>query len=216
MQRSPASPCKWPIYPLTDRRKINYALSRVLQLGLSVWDTPRSEAAHMTTRLQLWTVPLVGFLLAGPVGAGTFEVLRYDEPTISDIHAGFKAKTLTCRALVQMYLDRIEAYDKKGPALNAIVVVNPNALMLADALDAKFEQSGPVGSLHCVPVIVKDNYETTDMPTSAGSLSLKGVMSKTEAAGTRRFIGSHVTPGAKRPPAPSVLRQPDQSARKKA
>jgi amidase len=121
------------------------------------------------------------FLLAGPVGAGTFEVLRYDEPTIADIHAGFKAKTLTCRALVQMYLDRIEAYDKKGPALNAIVVVNPDALMLADALDAKFEQSGPVGSLHGVPVIVKDNYETTDMPTSAGSLSLKGVMSKTDA-----------------------------------
>ena len=110
-----------------------------------------------------------------------FDLLRYEEATIGDIHAAFKAKTLTCRALVQMYLDRIEAYDKKGPALNAIVVTNPDALKVADALDAKFAQSGPAGPLHCVPLIVKDNYETTDMPTSAGSLSLKGVMSKTDA-----------------------------------
>src|SRR5437868_2288271 len=56
----------------------------------------------------------------------------------------------------------------------------PDALKLADTLDARFAQSGPVGPLHCVPLIVKDNYETTDMSTSAGSLSLKGVMSKTD------------------------------------
>jgi amidase len=54
--------------------------------------------------------------------------------------------TLTCRALVQMYLERIAAYDKKGPALNAIVT-NPDALKLADALDARFVQSGPIGPL---------------------------------------------------------------------
>jgi amidase len=135
----------------------------------------------MTKRLWLWTVPLVGFLLAGPVDADTFDVLRYDETTIADIQAAFKAKTLTCRMLVQMYLDRIDAYDKKGPALNAIVVINPDALKVADTLDTKLAQSGPVGPLHCVPLIVKDNYETTDMSTSAGSLSLKGVMSKTDA-----------------------------------
>src|SRR5215475_588775 len=109
----------------------------------------------MTMRLWLWTIPPIGFLLASPADA--FDVLRYDEPTIADIQAALKAKTLTCRMLVQMYLDRIEAYDKK------------------------LAQSGPVGPLHCVPLIVKDNYETTDMPTSAGSLSLKGVMSKTDA-----------------------------------
>src|ERR1700741_3606332 len=136
---------------------------------------------RMTTRLRLWTIPLIGFLLAGAGDASAFDVLRYDEATIADIQTAFKAKTLTCRMLVQMYLDRIEAYDKKGPALNAIVVVNADALKLADALDAKFAQSGPIGPLHCVPLIVKDNYETTDMPTSAGSLSLKGVMSKTDA-----------------------------------
>ena len=80
-----------------------------------------------------------------------------------------------------MYLERIAAYDKKGPALNAIVVTNPDALKLADTLDTRFAQSGPVGPLHCVPLIVKDNYETTDMSTSAGSLSLKDVMSETDA-----------------------------------
>jgi amidase len=113
--------------------------------------------------------------------ARSFQVVRYEEATIADIQAALSAKTLTCRALVQMYLDRIAAYDKKGPTLNAIVVTNPDALKLADALDARFVQSGPAGPLHCAPLIVKDNYETTDMPTSAGSLSLKGVMSKTDA-----------------------------------
>src|SRR5437764_1192098 len=102
----------------------------------------------MRTRLRLWTVSLVGLLLAAPVDADTFDVLRYEEATIADIQAAFKAKTLTCRMLVQMYLDRIDAYDKKGPALNAIVVVNADALKLAEALDAKFAQSGPVGPLH--------------------------------------------------------------------
>ena len=135
----------------------------------------------MTTRLRLWMVPLVGLLLATPAGSEAFDVFRNQEATIADIHAAFSAKTLTCRALVQMYIERIEAYDKKGPALNAIVVINPDALKLADTLDARFAQSGPAGPLHCVPLIVKDNYETTDMPTSAGSLSLKGVMSKTDA-----------------------------------
>ncbi len=135
----------------------------------------------MTARLRPWLAPLAGLLLAAQAHAGNFDVFRYEEVTIADIHAAFRAKTLTCRALVQMYLDRIEAYDKRGPALNAIVVTNPDALKVADALDARFAQSGPVGPLHCVPVIVKDNYETTDMPTSAGSLSLKGVMSRTDA-----------------------------------
>jgi amidase len=134
----------------------------------------------MMTHRRLWAVLVIGLVLAAASPARSFELLHYDEATIADIQAAFKAKTLTCRMLVQMYLDRIDAYDKKGPALNAIVVINPDALKVADALDAKFAQSGAVGPLHCIPLIVKDNYETTDMPTSAGSLSLKGVMSKTE------------------------------------
>src|SRR5437763_16064253 len=92
-------------------------------------------------------------LLVAPDAARSFDVLRYEEATIADIQAAFSAKELTCRALVQMYLERIAAYDKKGPALNAIVITNPDALKLADTLDARFAQSGPVGPLHCVPLI---------------------------------------------------------------
>src|SRR5262249_47962940 len=83
--------------------------------------------------------------------------------------------------------DRIEAYDKKGPALNAIIMVNPNALAVADALDAKYAQSSFAGPLHCVPVIVKDNFNTVDMPTSAGSLSLKGSMPPSDAFQVRKL-----------------------------
>ena len=86
-----------------------------------------------------------------------------------------------------MYLDRIEAYDKKGPALNAIVAMNADALKTAAALDATLAQSGPVGPLHCVPIIVKDNYDTVDMPTSAGSLSLKGSMPPRDAFQVRKL-----------------------------
>jgi len=135
----------------------------------------------MRTRWLALAGVAVAALLVAPDTARSFDVVRYEEATIADIHAALSAKTLTCRALVQMYLERIAAYDKKGPALNAIVVTNPDALKLADTLDTRFAQSGPVGPLHCVPLIVKDNYETTDMSTSAGSLSLKGVMSKTDA-----------------------------------
>src|SRR5712692_4141584 len=112
----------------------------------------------MRTRRISWMG--LALLLAAAPGARAFDLYRSDEATIADIHAAFKTKTLTCRTLVQMYLDRIEAYDKKGPALNAIVVTNPDALKVADALDARFAQSAPVGPLHCVPLIVKDNYET--------------------------------------------------------
>src|SRR6267142_3086746 len=142
----------------------------------------------MTTRSRRWILPLVGLLLAAaPVDVGAFALLRSEEATIADIHGAFKAKTLTCRALVQMYLDRIEAYDRKGPALNAIVVTNPDALKVAGALDVKYAQTGPTGPLHCVPIIVKDNYDTVDMPTSAGSLSLKGSIPPRDAFQVRKL-----------------------------
>src|SRR6266478_10120257 len=122
-----------------------------------------------------------------PAEAGAFRLIWTQEATIADILAAFKARELTCRQLVQMYLDRIAAYDRKGPVLNAIVMVNPNALATADALDAKFAQSGLGGPLHCVPVIVKDNYDTVDMPTSAGSLSLKGSIPLRDAFQVRKL-----------------------------
>jgi amidase len=112
---------------------------------------------------------------------------RLEETTIAQIETALRSGSLTCRALVQQYLDRIEALDKKGPGLNAIVLVNPDALKAADDLDRRLRQSGPVGPLHCVPTIVKDNYETADMPTTAGSLSLRGMMTGKDAFLIRRL-----------------------------
>ena len=116
---------------------------------------------------------------APPAPAATPFVL--EEATIATVHAAMKAGTLTCRALVASYIQRIDAYDKTGPALTAIVVVNPNALTEADALDARFRRSGPTGALHCVPAIVKDNYETIGLQSADGTLALKGFVSDKDA-----------------------------------
>src|SRR3982751_468466 len=112
---------------------------------------------------------------------------RVEETTIADVHAAMRAGALSCHALVEQYLRRIEAYDKNGPALNALVVVNPAALRVADSLDQRFRRGGLIGPLHCIPVIVKDNFETVDRPTTAGSLSLQGFVSNKDAFQVRRI-----------------------------
>ena len=95
------------------------------------------------------------------------------ETTIDEIHAAYKSGQLTCRQLVQMYLDRIDAYDKKGPAINAIITLNSEALKEADRLDAAFKTSGFVGPLHGIPVVVKDQADAAGMPTTLGSVLFK-------------------------------------------
>lgn len=102
----------------------------------------------------------------------TFRLIRTSEVTIADIHGALEAGEITCRDLVQMYLDRIEAYDKKGPAINAIVTINPKALEKAAEMDVQISHEGITKPLQCIPFIVKDNYDTHDLPTTAGSLSL--------------------------------------------
>jgi amidase len=130
---------------------------------------------------------LLPMLLMFSTEARSFRLLWAQEVTIADIQTAIRSKEVSCRQLVQMYLDRIEAYDKQGPALNAIILVNPKALATADTLDARFAQSGVVGPLHCVPMIVKDNYDTVDMPTTAGSLSLKGSIPPSDAFMVRQL-----------------------------
>jgi hypothetical protein len=96
-----------------------------------------------------------------------------EEATISSVHAAFGAGQLTCVQLVQAYLDRIEAYDKRGPALNSIITINPRARTVAQEMDGLSAADRSVlRSLHCVPVILKDNYDTADMPTTGGSVTL--------------------------------------------
>src|SRR5688500_2388983 len=111
---------------------------------------------------------------AAAVPAQQLAPFRIEEATITEIHGAMRARSLTCRDLVQRYLRRFEAFDKNGPAINALVVVNPDALRVADSLDARFARSGLTGPLHCIPTIVKDNFETMEMTTTAGSLSLAG------------------------------------------
>ena len=95
------------------------------------------------------------------------------ETTIDQVHAAYQSGELTCRQLVQMYLDRIERYDKNGPAINAIISLNPEALKEADRLDAALKASGFVGPLHGIPIIMKDQGDATPMPTTLGSLLFK-------------------------------------------
>jgi Asp-tRNA(Asn)/Glu-tRNA(Gln) amidotransferase A subunit family amidase len=105
-----------------------------------------------------------------PRGAVLFDL---QTATIEDINKAFDAGALTSEKLVQLYLNRIAAYDKQGPNINAVITLNAEALSLARALDAERKDKGPRSPLHGVPVVLKDLYDTKDMPTSAGFLPLK-------------------------------------------
>ncbi|MEO0757889.1 MAG: amidase family protein [Cyanobacteria bacterium J06648_16] len=107
--------------------------------------------------------------------------LRLETATIPELQAAMAAGDLTSEQLVQRYLDRIEAYDDQGPAISALISVNPNALAEAAALDAEREASNLRGPLHGIPIILKDNYDTADMPTTAGSVVLEGSLPPDDA-----------------------------------
>jgi amidase len=118
--------------------------------------------------------------------ARTAPSFRIDEATIAQIHDALKTGRLTCRGLVEQYLRRIDAFDKNGPAINAIVMTNPQALAEADALDRRAAQAGFAGPLHCVPTIVKDNFETIGLQSANGSLALAGFVSTRDAFQVKR------------------------------
>jgi Asp-tRNA(Asn)/Glu-tRNA(Gln) amidotransferase A subunit family amidase len=110
------------------------------------------------------------------------------EATIAELQRAMLEKRLSATQLVQAYLARIEAYDKRGPAFNAITIVNPQALQRAAELDAELGRTGRLsGALHGIPVIVKDNYDTADLPTAAGSRSLADVLPPDDAHMVRRL-----------------------------
>ncbi|MEM7116712.1 MAG: amidase family protein [Chloroflexota bacterium] len=116
-----------------------------------------------------------------------YSIQQLEELTIADIHAAMQAGKLTCEQLVRAYLARIAAYDKQGPSLNAIIMVNPKAVETAVSLDTHFASSSFIGPLHGIPIIIKDNYDTHDMPTTAGSLSLKGSIPPDDAYQVRKL-----------------------------
>src|SRR5947199_393910 len=108
------------------------------------------------------------------------------ETTIDDIQTAFQSKRITCRELVNLYIKRIEAYDKEGPRLNAVQTINSRALQEAERLDAAYASSGRVGSLHCIPVLLKDQVETSDMPTTYGSVIFKAFVPRRDATITTK------------------------------
>lgn len=121
---------------------------------------------------------LKGIGATGLLGAGVSPTLA-DQPgdefepveaTVSDVQEALKNGDTTAVSIVEQYLERIEVYDE---ALNSIIALNDNALDRAAELDATYDESGPIGPLHGVPIILKDNYDTEDMPTTNGSLSME-------------------------------------------
>ncbi len=107
------------------------------------------------------------------VSRATPRPFELEEFTINNLREGLKAGRFTARSIAEMYLARIDEVDKRGPAVNSIIEINPDALAIADALDKERRDKGPRGPLHGVPILIKDNIDTADkMKTSAGSLAL--------------------------------------------
>ena len=110
---------------------------------------------------------LLAVLPATAMGQSSFDVV---ETTVAQIHSAYASGSLTARQLVQLYLDRIEAYDQKGPRINSVITINADALEEADRLDAAYRTSGFVGPLHGIPVMLKDQIDVAGMPTTLGSV----------------------------------------------
>jgi amidase len=113
-------------------------------------------------------------LLCAPPFAARAAALPLDSATVADLNAAFASGALTSEKLVSLCLARIDAYDHAGPKLNAIITLNPKALETARARDAERKAGKVRGPLHGIPVVLKDNFDTFDLPTTGGSFMLKG------------------------------------------
>ena len=113
---------------------------------------------------------------------------EFDEITIAELQEGMKSGKHSARAIVEKYLERIEAIDKHGPAINSVMETNPDALEIAEALDKERKEKGPRGPLHGIPIFIKDNIDTGDrMMTTAGSLALLGSRASKDSFVARRL-----------------------------
>ena len=153
----------------TRRRSLGIAVTVVLLAGQ--W-TLVADQRKPAARPQ--PAPLTGF----------FEV---HEQSIADLQAAMTAGKVTSRGLVDSYLARIQAYDQAGPRLNALVTINPKAREDAEALDRERVEKGVRGPLHGIPVLIKDNYDTADMPTSGGNLGLATMQPVADAFQVRKL-----------------------------
>jgi amidase len=114
-----------------------------------------------------------GACLLGATAPMPAEPFVLHEASVASIHAALQAGTLSCVSLVRQYLERIEAFDRQGPALRAILTVNRDALRIAE-MDRQWRaDKAKVGPLHGIPIILKDNFNTADMPTSGGNVAMR-------------------------------------------
>ncbi|MBL4602698.1 MAG: amidase, partial [Emcibacteraceae bacterium] len=120
------------------------------------------------------------------VGISNAQNFRFVEATIDDIHVALKSGDMTCRQIVSGYLDRINSFDQ-DTKLNAITVINKNALARADEIDLALKTGETLGSLYCAPMLIKDNYDTHDLPTTGGSIALKNSFPPDDAFMVRRL-----------------------------
>ena len=133
---------------------------------------------------RLMGIVLACAMLILPAAPGSAQQgqFRLQEATVASIHNAFAAGQLTCTQLTRFYLDRIAAYDMQGPALRAIITVNPKAMEIAAEMDRSYRASpASARPLHCVPVILKDNFDTFDMPTTGGNISMRKSMAPADA-----------------------------------
>src|SRR5215207_3035123 len=113
---------------------------------------------------------------------------EFDELTISDLQQGLQPGKYSSRELVEKYSERISEIDKRGPALYSVIEMNPDAEKIADALDRERKEKGPRGPLHGIPILIKDNIDTSDrMMTTAGSLALVGAKPAQDAFVAKRL-----------------------------
>ncbi len=130
----------------------------------------------------LWLLLVVPF--TAPARADNFVLA---DASIADTQRAFDAGALTAERLVQLSLARIAAYDESGPAINAVMTLNPNALERARSLDAERAAGGRRSALHGIPVVLKDNIDTADLPTTAGSFMLEGSRPPDDATLAKRL-----------------------------
>jgi len=130
-------------------------------------------------------------LLYAAARAASAHDFNLEEATLSDFEKGFASGRFTARSVAEWYLARIDSLDKKGPKINAVIELNPDALAIADALDAERKAKGPRSPMHGIPVLIKDNIDTADrMMTTAGSLALEGCIAARDAAVAERLRAS--------------------------
>jgi amidase len=122
-------------------------------------------------------VVMAALFTAPTAVASKFDVV---ETTISEVHKAIVDGSISCESLTRTYIKRIQQYDQ-ATGLNSIIMINPEAMLRARELDVEFAKTGTLKPLHCVPMIVKDNYNTRGLQTTAGSKAMLGFIPEEDA-----------------------------------